>query len=461
MAITNIFSQDVLKEEILDTLKNVPELKSYFVDGESPILELFSSQLAGILSKKAFYVNQVKNENYIQTAQQPDNKYYLAKSFGYRINRYGCAKIEMTYQDFANGPKPQSLPLKYGDVIGTYEGEDIIYIGEDKIVERGDVLPFAIGKAKSMKDKFQFSDDESLIKVYVYPEELKSVDNEEIRFYVNGEEVKLSRDLEDFIIKDDVVDYSDSNIVSTLYVFEYSSLYGKRVTPEDNFEVRWVETNGKKDSIDETKIKPFVDGQFVFNRTLSLGYECDSMEKLSYLPIFYYRTMRRAVTDDDYRYILLQYPLFKDISIFSKDVNTKYIFYIHSDTTNENVVKLNDYTAEDVTKYINNYKMSGIQIFFIPGKPIDMVFDITLKLQDPSKISYIKEEVRRILKKYTLIFLKEVDMGDILADISKIEYEGEKLVSFIYPNPGMIDKYTLQPYEYLQLREENFNLSIK
>jgi len=459
--LANVFNQDVLKLEIIDTLKSVPELAPYFVEGESPVLELFSSQLASILSKKAYYVNQVKNENYIQTAQQPDNKYYLAKSFGYRINRYGCTKIKLTYQDLGNGATPQSLPLKYGDVVGEYLGEDIIYIGDERVVERGDVLEFAIGKSKSVKDSFTFIDGESLIKVNIYPEELTSVDNDEIRMFINGNKYELSKDLEDFIIKDSMVDYSDSNVVSSIYVYEYSSLYGTRVTPEDLYEVRWIETNGKKALFEEAKIKYNVEMQFNFHSVISLGHTCDSLDKLSYLPIFYYKTMRRAVTDEDYKYILLAFPLFKDMSIFSKDVNTKYLFYIHSDTTNGSVSKLTDYTAKQVTEYINNYKMSGIQLYFIPAKPVDLKFDVTIKLTDPSKIPLVKEEIENLLRNYTLKFISEIDMGNVLADISKIEIDGEKMISFIYPNEGMVDKYTLEPYEYLQLLEENYNLVIK
>jgi hypothetical protein len=459
--LANVFSQDVLKAEIIDTLKNVPELAPYFVEGESPILELFSSQLSSILSKKAYYINQVKNENYIQTAQQPDNKYYLAKSFGYRINRYGSSKIKLTYQDLGNGSSPESLALKYGDVVGTYLDEDIIYIGKERVVERGDVLEFSIGKSKSIRDTFTFSDDDSLIKIKIFPEELKSVDNDEIKIFINGNYIELSKDLENFIIKDNIIDYSDSNVVSEIYVFEYSSLYGKRVTPEDIYEVRWIETNGKKDLFDEGKMKYLKTGQFNFHSTMSLGYNCDTLEKLSYLPIFYYKTMRRAVTDDDYKWILLAYPLFSDMSIFSKDVNTKYLFYIHKDTKNGEVEKLTDYTAKDVTNYINNYKMAGIKLYFIPAKPIDLKFDVTIKLTDPSKIPAIKEEIRKILETYTLKFLKEVDMGEILADISKIEIEDKEMISFIYPNIGMVEQYTLEPYEYLQLLEENYNLVIK
>jgi len=458
--ITTIFTQDVVKEEIIETLKNVPELSSYFVDGESPVLELFSSQLASILSKKAFYINQVKNENFIQTAQQPDNKYFLAKSFGYRINRYGCAKIKMTYKDFASGVNPQTITMNYGDVVGSYNGEDIIFIGESSSVERDDELLFAIGKRKSYSGGFNFDDDESLVNVLLYPEELLSIDNEEVKLYINQKESKMSRDLEDFIIKDVVVDFSDSNTVSSLYVYDYRSLYGVSVDANDVYEVIWVETDGKKDSFDESKIDLFIDGQFVFKEVSTLGYSCDSLQKLSYLPIFYYRTMRRAVTDEDYKFILLAYPLFKDISIFSKDITNKFIFYIHSDTLSNDVHKLTEYESEKVDEYINFYKMSGVQLYFVPAKPVDLKFDATVKLFDASKISYVREEVRKIVEKYTLKFFDKVELGDILAEISKIEYEGEKIISFVYPNENSVELYDLKEYEYLQLKDEDYHLEI-
>ena len=457
--ILNVFSQDVLKQEILNSFKELPELKDYFVNGTNPVLELFSSQIAAILSKKLFYLNQLKNENYIQFAKNPENKYYLAKSFGYRINRYSCPKISMTYMDLEAGSNPRSLPLKYGDVIGKYGDMDIIYIGEDRIVERGDVVTCAIGKSKSMTDNFKFEDGNSLIKLRIVPEELKSVDNDEIRFYVNGNLIELSKDLEDFIIKDRAVDYSDSNTISEIYVFEYESLYGVRVTPEDIYKVKWIETNGRVDKLDTSKIQSLINGQFKFKEVLSLGADCDSLEKLSWLPIFYYRTMRRAVTDDDYRYILLNYPLFKDISIYSKDVNNKYIFYIHSQTNDYEIKKLTDYESQQVSEYINRYKMSGIQLYFIPGKPVDLVFKVTISLYDPSKITFMQEKVKELLRNYTLKFIEKVSIGDIIAEISQIkDEEGNNLVKYIYPADGLKDTYELEKYEYLVLKDENFNI---
>lgn len=458
----NVFSQDVLKKEILDTFKELPELKDYFVNGTNPILDLFSSQISSILSKKLFYINQVKNENYIQFAKNPENKYYLAKSFGYRINRYSSPKILMTYLDLKAGSNPESFPIKYGDVVGTYGKEEIIYIGEDKILERNDEIECSIGKSKSVRNNFVFEDDNSLIKLRIVPEELKSVDNNEIRLYINGNETKLSKDLEDFIIKDDVVDYSDSNITSELYVFEYTSLYGKRVTPEDIYTVKWIENNGRVDKINISNVKSLEEGKFKFKEILSFGANCDDLEKLSWLPILYYRTMRRAVTDEDYKYILLNFPLFKDINIFSKDVNNKYVFYIHSQSTNYEIKKLTDYESKEVSTFINKYKMSGIQLYFIPGKPVDLIFNVSIKLNDPSKITFIQEEIQEILQKYLLKFNGQVSIGDILAEISQIkDKDGNILVNFIYPADGIKDTYKLEKFEYLVLKKENFKLNFK
>jgi len=458
--LTNIFSQDVLKEEILETLRDVPELKNYFTENDTPILSLFASQLASILSKKAYYFNAIKNENFLQTAQQPDNKYYLAKSFGYRINRYGAPKIRMKYQDLNSGEKPKSLPLSFGDVVGSIGEFEIIYIGEDILAERGDILEFAIGKSKKYSNSFVFDDDETLVTLNIFPESLKSVDNEEIKLFVNGELKKLSNDLENFIIKKAPVDFSDSNIATKLYIHEYSSLYGLKVTPEDKYEVKWVETDGKIEQFDQSTIVLLEDRQFSFIEVMSLGHECDSLEKLSYLPIFYYKTMRRAVTDDDYKYILLQYPLLKSLNIYSKDVNNKFIFYIHNDTNNEKIVKLTEYEAEKLSKFINNYKMSGTNIYFTPAKPIDMKFDISLKIEDASKLSIVRDKITKLVHNKTLTFGAKVDVGELLAEISKIEIDGTKIINYIFPS-DMPKEYNLKKYEYLVIKEENLNIEFK
>lgn len=452
-----LFGQDEIKRELLEEFKKHPDYSKYLVDSDSPMLNMICSGVGTILAKKLMYITNVKKESFITEARSEDSVHFLAKSFGYRINRYSAPRIKLKYTEDMNNVNPETRYIEPGQILGSYGDKyDIVYIGKPMFVERGDEIVCAIGKSVSrVSHEFNILDSDGLVKEIIRPQHLKSVDNSAIFFYVNNVNIVLDTDLENFIIENKVVDFSEDNVSSQLYIFEYSSLYGYKITPEDRYTCIWLETDGKIDYIDQKILK--VNDNYRYIDTLSLGSQCDSIEKLSYNTTFYYQTQRRAVIDDDYRHILIAHDMLKDVQIFSKDVNNKFVFYIHSNTDTKTDYQLTEYERSVVSLYIRKYKMSGVKLYFIPAKPVELIIDLSIKLNDVNRISEVTSEVKSIVSKYLFKLGSTFEIGNVIADVSKIMYKGSPVVNFIYPN--IPQTHNLESYEYLNLREENLKLS--
>ena len=302
----NRAKQDV--ENYLKKLNNYEEIKDLLPDSTlTVIIELMSGY-----SVYASHSNQInKQETYLSTAKLESSVYNIAKAFGYYINRATAPILKIRYLDVA------SLPLQSGTVIGQYGDLDIVYFGEDRIIEKLDEIDFTVGRYSTMEQKIQLTNGEYISEIH--PTELQAVDNDNIQLFINDNPRPLSKAIEDFVVHQKAVDYSLDVNISKLFITDMDNQYGLIVSDNyDVMKVKYIETNGSIDFKTDNLTLP---DTFMFLEVSHRGSNGESLDKIKRLAPLFYSTLRRAVTDEDLSYIAEAHNLIKS-SIAERDLGT-------------------------------------------------------------------------------------------------------------------------------------------
>jgi len=305
-----------VKEDILNYLKglnNYEEIKDNLPDSTlTVIIEL----IAGYAVYNSHSNQMNRQETYLSTAQLETSVYNIAKAFGYYINRATAPVITVKYLAVP------SIPLQSGTVIGKYKDLDIVYFGEDRIIEKLDEVDFVIGYYNTLEKQVQLVNGEFILEVV--PQLLKSVDNDQIQLFVNDNPRPLSKAIEDFVVHQKAVDYSLNVDVSKLFIADMDNQYGLIVADKaDVVKVKFIETSGML--VDFSADDLTLDEDFMYLATSHEGSNGESLEKIKRLAPLFYSTLRRAVTDDDLTYISEAHPLMlstqaeRDLGIPLKD----------------------------------------------------------------------------------------------------------------------------------------------
>lgn len=262
-------------------------------------LTLVEDLMAGFGSYMVQKQNAKRAETYLSEAGLPSSVYEISSTFGYSINRYLAPSIKIKYNDVP------TITLKSGDVLGTYKDYDIVYFGANKVIEKLDTIDVFIGTYVDSEQLVAYTDGSFTLDVI--PTELASVDRERVRCFLNDVEQEISENIEDYVVYNQVADFSLSPFATRLFVSDRDNEYGVVAGEGAPFRVEYIETDGKVDNINLNDVT--LNEEYLTVEVNSTGSDGDSLEKIKRLAPLLYSTLRRMVTEKDHSYLAEAYPL--------------------------------------------------------------------------------------------------------------------------------------------------------
>lgn len=463
---SNKISKEALKTELVELFAQSPNYKDLIQDGKfiAPAMDVFADNISGFASSIIFQKYLLRGESYIDTANIDSSVYLLARTFGYNINRASAPILKFTYLDTPGKVVPDTLALENGTVIGQYNDYDLIYFGDNKLIEKGDEIEFVIGHYfEAVNQKFDFKEEEDLVSIFLKPQRLKSIDNKQIKLKIGTEDMSISKQLEDFNIYKKIADYSLDNVSTLLYVHDYNSLFGYHITPSSVYTLSYVETDGDIDNFSQANIS-ITDDRFVFHSFVHAGYQGDTINKIKQYTNFYYTTLRRAVSDDDYQFLIQTFPMIKACKVYSKNPYQKYVFYIHNLTEQSNQKIMLENELTELAGLIDPLKITRTELFFVVAKAIPLKIHLKVKLKHEAYLNEVKASIlNKLQEQYSMVLGSSFNMGKLLADISKIEVLingiNEAIVDYVFPMDGDINQQ-LKIWEYFIFNEEDLTIEI-
>lgn len=297
-------SQDQILANILsfvETLPNKNEIKDQL---NSSTMSVIYQLLAGMGVFSQYKYNQMRRETYLSTATKSSSIQLISKQLGYNISRANAPAISMIYQAIP------TIVLKSGDVIGKYKDSDIVYFGATRFIEKGDRVTAYLGDYQTKTGTVQ--DINAELVVEVSPISKKSVDNTLLSFTSKGSQYDISKDLERYVILRVVADFSNNSTSTSLYIRDTEFGYGLTdLSDGDTYEIAWIESDGYNPSLSISNINGASDVWLPYE-VLSYGSDPELDSKVQRLAPFYYSTMRRAVTEQDYTYLCKAHSYIRD-----------------------------------------------------------------------------------------------------------------------------------------------------
>lgn len=295
-------------EDYLRSLSNYEEIKDLVPASN---ISLIKNLMAGYASYVSYKNLVDREETYLSTARLPSSVYQIATTFGYSINRSGCPRIKIRYMGL------ETRTLVSGTVLGSYKELDVVYFGDNKVIEKLDTIEVSIGKYQELTTISEFVDDAFILELN--PLELTAVSRDNLRLLVNDVPHKISKDIEDYIIYRDIVDYSVSPYACKLFISDYSNSYGIPLESGETIRVQWLETDGRDLDLNISQVE--IDSDYLVSELSTQGTAGDSLDKIKRLAPLFFSTMRRMVTARDHKFVSEAHPLIYSASAF-KDPGT-------------------------------------------------------------------------------------------------------------------------------------------
>lgn len=306
---TSIDQESILKnlETYKNSLPNAQEIKDNLDSSAiSTILQLMSGTATWLL----YYLNINRQESYLSTAKESESIYRIARMFGYNMSRAISPKIQLKYNDVP------TIVLKSGDILGTWNDKNLIYFGNSKVIEKGDLITVYIGTYKSKQGQIAQPIDSKVLLETLTAETQSYVDNSLIRFTIGNREYTITKDLEQYIIFNSLIDFTNSPEQTQIFIKDYELGYGlNSILDGTVYTIEWLENDGQETTLKEKDIQPI--STFLVNDILSTGTDPESITNVKINSPFYYSTMRRAVTEKDYTYLCRNHSLVRDANCAS------------------------------------------------------------------------------------------------------------------------------------------------
>ena len=290
-----------LKNEILNYIKSLDNFKQISKELNPSTIDLLVSLIAGYTTYTNFKYTMNKDETFLLSAKQANSIFQIAFTLGYRFQRAKSPILNFKY--FGK----EDIILRPGDIIGKYNDYEIIYFDYPKKVKSNDIIQFVLGK--------YYEDEINLInnfnsKIYT-TQTFRSIDNDLIFIESENGLEKPSIRFEDFILNNKIVNWSLTNTEMILYINDKENNFGNNNI--ENLKIKYIETDGKIDFIENNEIK--VNNDFVFINLFFNGLNEDSLDKIKKIAPNLRNTKARAVTLDDYYYYIMNTNLFDDVYV--------------------------------------------------------------------------------------------------------------------------------------------------
>jgi hypothetical protein len=335
-----------IKQDLYDYLKT----RDDFADIDTVLasnMDMFLSVFAGYATYMSYKYRQLRQETYLSTAKLNTSVYQIAKTFGLNINRYFAPTINVKYDNI------ETIQLNTGDIIGSYQDYDIVYLGQPRLIERGDILVAYIGIVKRVN--VNTNNDE--IVTVLFPEILESIHNE-CYLDIDGEIIKISRNIEDYLIFSSPIDFSNDTTSTTISISDKQRMFGeyKSIDSTSKVELIYLETDGKIDAISQNDIN--LNLGMLFESVGTLGTNGDNIDFIKYITPYYYSALRRMVTAKDHKYIIEANEFIKNCYVMRDDGIPSIYNIILDESETEYSVKINDveynFNKDNVNSILND-----------------------------------------------------------------------------------------------------------
>lgn len=308
-----VFTSSQMKEYLIERLKKLSNWEDINrVLNTAGTLDLIIDLVASASEVNSFLNLRSQQESFLEFAEINENIFARARELGYRINRYSAPAIVIKYNE------TPTIEIRRGQTLGKYENYDLIYFeSESRIVEKGDLVSVVVGKYGEKSRHFSL-DETGDISLEIKPEVLKSIDNNHVVLLYDSIEQDRTLFPEDYIVYNQWCDFSNSTTSTVVQAANFEINYGlfelfqKGVS--NSFTVKYIETDGKLvNAISGPNIE--LDSRFLFYSLGSNGYDCDTVQSIIKNAPLMYSLQRRAVTENDYKFLIIHLPQFFDASI--------------------------------------------------------------------------------------------------------------------------------------------------
>jgi hypothetical protein len=318
---------------------------------EDEFYELFDSSDQKLMRQlvKTYLINLTTimdfkiDSQWLQTTQDISQAHNLVRFYDYSIKRLQAPQITLKYIG------KDTVLLKRGDVLGTFEGYDIINMEATRYLEYGDIKHFHVGKFQKM-DGLTILDSGSQV-VSVKAKTLKAVDDKEVYLTLNDEDKasNMTKNITKYVSGGAIRDFSLDNYSTNLYIVDKDKQFGLYEQTQDktNFKVEFLETDGLNtvlatEGIDVNKIKwsSSFEAKFEFAKVGFLGDNGDTLESLrDYAPLVS-TTKGFANSLKDYKALTSVITQFYDTNPFKEEGQGESKIYKIADVNIETVLKI-------------------------------------------------------------------------------------------------------------------------
>jgi hypothetical protein len=297
-------SNDQINANIVSYLESLGNWQEIQDNMPASNITLITRLLSGFAAFVSYRHKMEREETYLQAAKQASSVYEISSTFGYSLNRFAAPTIKLIYM------KEPTIRINTGDILAHYEGDETLplyYFGVSKLIEKLDHIDVHLGTYLKNEYTAAFQDDELIINVL--PEVQAAIDRNLVRVEINDVVAKVSRDIEDYVVFGDIVDFSPTPHSSRLFISDRAYSYGRTVGEGDKIVVHYLETDGYVEDLSPLKVKPIE--QYRLVEIQSQGTSGDSLSKIRKLAPLLFSTLRRMVTARDHTYITEAHPLIR------------------------------------------------------------------------------------------------------------------------------------------------------
>ena len=278
-------------DDYLKSLANYEEIKDNMPDST---INIIKELIAGYAVYNAHKNQMFREETYLSSAKLESSVHNIAKVFGYYISRKTCPSLKIRYFGVP------SISIKAGDILGEYGNYDVVYFGEDRTIEKLDDIDVYIGHYNTKDYLVELNDAGEFI-LELTATLLSAVDDKSLMMYKNGVKIDITKQMEDYVVFNKVVDYSIDPYSTKLFITDQNNRYGIDVlSNSDVITVKNMETDGMLNVIvKDVKLR----SDFIYKLVNHYGTDGESVDKIRRLAPLFYSTIRRAVTEMDLTYV--------------------------------------------------------------------------------------------------------------------------------------------------------------
>ena len=360
--------QEEIKQDIFDFLKDnadkYPVFTGYAGSTQNQLLDMASGVAAYLAYKYMFS----QRETSLSTCVLQESRYLNAWDMGYNINRTRAPQVSLRYSG------AEKLVIRSGDIFGTfpYRGlsYDLIYFGTTRTLFQNDTFQVAIGKFGKVEGSFLQMDFNKTVALSIYPDVGQTIDDAQLKVYVNDVEKEWVDDGQDFLTNPVVwavtrhpLDTSKGiGIEATFWVPTLS--YGLEVLKTDEYRIEYISSAGRIPQLADITSSASMKDSFDIFSVLSEGANEEDASQVKTMAPLYAVTAGRAVTEKDYSGILSKHAFIfsaKYLGYGSQTVSLSYVGH-----TGE---PLTPYELEEVALWVQKKGLAGITAALIPSTP--------------------------------------------------------------------------------------------